>query len=127
MKGGVEMARIGMIGGLGPESTVDFYRRLLDTHERESGAGVNPEIVIYSMDINRLLSMIGQGRLNETLEWILEGIKVLHGSGADFGFISSNTPHIIFDKLKEASPIPLISIVEETRKEVEKRGIKKAA
>jgi aspartate racemase len=46
-------------------------------------------------------------------------------TGADFGFISANTPHIVFDRVKGKSPIPLVSIVEETCKAVSARGIKR--
>ena len=46
-------------------------------------------------------------------------------SGADFAALSANTPHIVFDKLKEQSPIPLISIVEATCEEAKLRGLKK--
>lgn len=38
---------------------------------------------------------------------------------------SSNTPHIVFDKVSSRSPIPMLSIIEETRKNAQKRGLKK--
>jgi len=119
------MARIGMIGGFGPESTLDYYRLLIETHRQEVQDGSNPEIVIYSMDVNKLLNMIANKQWDATVEWLVEGLKVLDKAGADFGFISANTPHIVFDRVKELSPIPLLSIVEETCKSVEKLGIKK--
>ncbi|MGE5605662.1 MAG: aspartate/glutamate racemase family protein [Bacteroidota bacterium] len=49
-------------------------------------------------------------------DWLLKGIDILYKAGADFGIISANTPHVVFDQLKSSSPIPLISIVEETSK-----------
>lgn len=114
-----------MIGGMGPESTLDYYRQIIDTYRREVGYGENPEIVIYSMDVNKLINMMENNQLDQTVEWLLEGLKVLHGAGVDFGFISANTPHIVFDRVKQLSPIPLISIVEETCNEVERQQLKK--
>jgi len=119
------MAKIGMIGGFGPESTLDYYRLIIETHRQIVGDGSNPEIVIYSMDVNKLLYMIANKQWDATVEWLVEGLRVLDKAGADFGFISANTPHIVFDRVKELSPIPLLSIVEETCKVVEKLGIRK--
>lgn len=119
------MVKIGMIGGFGPESTLDYYRLLIETYRNEVGDGSNPEIVIYSMDVNKLITMIESKQWDATIEWLVDGLRVLDKSGADFGFISANTPHIVFDRIKELSPIPLLSIVEETFKVVEKLGIRK--
>jgi len=119
------MARIGMIGGLGPESTLDYYRLLIETHRKSVRDESNPEIVIYSMDINKLIHMMANKQWNDAVNCLVDGLRVLHGASADFGFISSNTPHIVFDRVKELSPIPLLSIVEETCKQVEKNCIKK--
>lgn len=114
-----------MIGGLGPESTLDYYRLLIEEHRSKSKEESNPEIIIYSMDINKLLRLVGNQQWEELTDYLIEGIKVLEKSGADFAFISSNTPHIIFDRLKKLSSIPLISIVEKTSEYIKKLGIKK--
>lgn len=119
------MKKIGMIGGFGPESTLDYYRLLIDQYRLLKGEGSLPEILIYSMDIYALLNMIEQERWDDLTEYLLKGIDALHRAGADFGIISANTPHIIFNKLKELSSIPLISIVEETCKKAEEIGLQK--
>lgn len=124
-KGDEIMAKIGMIGGLGPESTLDYYRLLIEEHKSKSKEEGNPEIIIYSMDINKLLKLVGNKEWDNLTEYLSDGIKTLEKSGADFAFISSNTPHIIFDRLKELSPIPLVSIVEKTCEYIKKTGIKK--
>ena len=121
------MAKIGMIGGFGPESTLDYYRLLIEEHRSKSKEEANPEIIIYSMDINKLLKLVGDKQWEKLTDYLIEGIKVLENSGADFAFISSNTPHIVFDRLRELSSIPLISIVEKTCEHIKKSGIKKVA
>ena len=45
------MQRVGIVGGLGPESTIDYYRRILDKW-RGSNAGTAPSIVIDSLDVD---------------------------------------------------------------------------
>ncbi|HEX3028519.1 MAG TPA: amino acid racemase [Clostridia bacterium] len=119
------MPRIGMIGGLGPESTLDYYKLLIEKHRKELGDGINPEIIIYSMDMYKFLEMMNGKQWDAAASWILNGLEVLHKAGADFGFISANTPHMLFDRIMELSPIPLLSIVEETCSFVEKQGYKK--
>lgn len=119
------MKKIGMIGGCGPESTLEYYRLLIDRYRQLQGEGSLPEIFIYSMDLYVLINMFGQKRWDDLTEYLLKGIKILSKAGADFGFISANTPHIVFNKLKDLSPIHLISIVEETHKEAKKLGLQK--
>lgn len=58
-------------------------------------------------------------------DWLLEKVVSLHKAGAEFAVIGSNTPHIVFDDVSSKSPIPMLSIVEETRKNVQKRGFKR--
>ncbi len=118
------MAKIGMIGGLGPESTLDYYRLLIDEYRSKSNEESNPEIIIYSMDINKLLKLVENEEWDKFVNFLVDGIKVLEKGGADFGFISANTPHIVFDRIKELSTIPLISIVEKTGEYIKREGIK---
>jgi aspartate racemase len=119
------MNKIGMIGGFGPESTLDYYRLLIETYRRETKNENSPEIIIYSMDINILLNLVANKQWDDLTQWLVNGIKVLHKVGADFAFISANTPHIVFDKVNELSPIPLLSIVDETCNYIKKLGLKK--
>jgi aspartate racemase len=119
------MKRIGMIGGFGPEATLDYYRLLIDEYRRVQGEGSLPEILIYSLDVYALFNLIEQKRWNDLTDYLLNGINILAKAGSDFGFISANTPHIVFNKLNCLSPIKLISIVEETRKKVKCIGLKK--
>lgn len=114
-----------MIGGFGPESTLDYYRLLIDHYRLLQGEGSLPEIIIYSMDIYTLLNMVAQKRWDDLTEYLLMGIDTLCRAGADFGIISANTPHIVFNKLIGLSPIPLISIVEETSKKAKEIELQK--
>jgi len=119
------MPVIGMIGGLGPESTLDYYRMLIEKHRAMAKEDKNPEIVIYSVDLYKFMELFGKGDLEAAADQLVAAAESLRKSGADFGFISANTPHIVFDQIKSRSPIPLISIVEETCKVVAERGIKR--
>jgi len=117
--------KIGMIGGFGPEATLEYYRLLIDRYRQQQGTESLPEILIYSMDMYTLFTLVGQSRWDDLTEWLLSGVYTLYKAGADFGIISANTPHIVFDRLRSVSPIPLISIVEETSKKAKEIGLQR--
>lgn len=119
------MKKIGMIGGFGPESTLDYYRLIIETYMKETNGESYPEIIIYSMDMNKLMKLMGNKEWDTLVEWLVNGIEVLHKGGADFAFISANTPHIVFDRVNELSPIPLISIIEATSEYIKDQEIKR--
>ncbi len=118
------MKRIGIIGGLGPEATIDYYRSIIELYRKRQN-GNHPEIIIYSLNMHEFCDKTKYKELDKTISWLADAIKSLHKAGADFGFIASNTPHIVFDEVKALSPIPLLSIVEETCRVVESRKLKK--
>lgn len=113
---------LGIIGGLGPESTIDYYRSLIAEHRATRPQDGQPSIIINSIDFKKALGLVTNGRLIALAEYLVDEIKRLAAAGADFGLLSANTPHIVFDDVARNSPIPLISIVEATREEALARG-----
>lgn len=108
------MKTIGIVGGIGPESTADYYKEIISAFNTKYTALAYPEIIIYSANMNDLMAIIKQAQWDKLAGWLLEKIKRLHAAGAEFGAIASNTPHIVFDEVQKESPIPLLSIVEQT-------------
>jgi aspartate racemase len=120
------MKTVGIIGGIGPESTIEYYRSIIAGYRQQRPDGSSPSILINSMDVWKLLDWMDAGRLNDVTDYLLHGFQKLEQAGADFGIIAANTPHIVFDELQRRSPLPLISIVEATCTEAKKRGIHRA-
>jgi len=116
----------GMIGGIGPESTVDYYRSIIGTYRERTGAADYPEILVYSIDMTRMLDLIGGDRTEDVVELLSGAARSLAASGADFAFMASNTPHYVFREVASRSPIPLLSIVDATCGAVKKAGLKRA-
>ena len=119
------MKTIGILGGLGPESTSDYYKFIISTFNTQYPEHAYPEIIIYSANVNELMQFVKISDWKRMTDWLLEKIKRIHNAGAEFAAIASNTPHIVFDELKQLSPIPLISIVEQTFKKAQKMGLEK--
>lgn len=118
------MKKIGIIGGLGPEATIDYYRIIIESY-RAKHDGNFPEILIYSLNMKELAQMLKNGEPDKQVQWLVYAVKMLHQAGADFALISSNTPHMVFNEVRDLAPIPMLSIVEETCRVVEELGLEK--
>lgn len=116
------MKTLGLIGGTGPESTIDYYR-LLVAKFREQADGHSPPLIITSIDLKQMIEWMTAGNLAAVADGLAAEFIRLHKAGADIGALTANTPHIVFDELQQRSPIPLISIVEATCEEVQARGL----
>jgi aspartate racemase len=115
---------IGIIGGIGPESTIDYYRLFVSIY-REHRPDAYPPVLINSIDLAKALKLVSAGDLAGLTAYLLEEIHRLSRAGASLGLLSSNTPHIVFDEIESASPIPLISIVETACRAAVERKLKR--
>ncbi len=133
------MKTVGIIGGIGPESTIEYYRLIIAAYRaRQSATGVPvdnpaqdprapgyPSIIINSIDLNQLIAWMNANELDNAAEYLVHEIERLARAGADFGTLAANTPHLVFDELRRRSPIPLISIVESTCDAARTLGLKR--
>ncbi len=120
------MKTAGMIGGLGPESTIDYYRMIIARYRARHGNRGYPELIINSLDVDKGIELVDGGQLGELADYLASGVEKLARAGADFGFFAANTPHIVFDQVQQRSAIPLISIVRATSERAKTMGLKKA-
>jgi aspartate racemase len=108
------MKTLGIIGGIGPESTIDYYRLTIATYREQKRDGSYPTIIINSIDLKRVRDLVEAGALKELAEHLVSELHKLARAGAHLGLLAANTPHIVFDDVQQQSPIPLISIVQAT-------------
>jgi aspartate racemase len=116
---------LGMIGGVGPESTVDYYQRIIALYRERNPDGSYPPLIINSIDLTKGRALIDANDRSGLTKYLVDEIQRLVKAGADFGLIAANTPHIVFNEVARASPIPLISIVEATCAAAKARGLRK--
>jgi aspartate racemase len=117
------MKTLGLIGGIGPESTIEYYRLLIAAY-REQRDGNYPPIIINGINLKMLIALMNAGELGKFADEITAEVEKLARAGADFGAFASNTPHIVFDEVQRRSRIPLISIVEATCEKAQSLGLK---
>jgi aspartate racemase len=118
---------LGIIGGIGPESTVDYYQTIVGLYRARKPDGSYPSLVINSVDMQRLRNAFEANDMMAIVDYLLPELHRLHRAGAEFGLLAANTPHLVFDDLERQSPIPLISIVAVTGEAAKARGMKRVA
>jgi aspartate racemase len=119
------MKKVGIIGGIGPASTLDYYSGIISGYREKANDGSYPEIVINSVNITEMLSYVADEDWDALVNMLLNAIAELAKAGADFAAIASNTPHIVFDRVHAEAAIPLVSIVDETCADIRRRGCNK--
>src|SRR5258706_8583192 len=114
---------LGLAGGWGPESTIDYYRRILEEWKRDNPAS-SPSIIIDSLDVDRGLRLVEHDR-PALVEYLATSLRRFGAAGADVAAMAANTPHIVFDELVARSPIPMVSIVEACADEAQRRDLRR--
>lgn len=121
------MKSVGVIGGLGPETTSEFYLDVIFQCQKLNDIQ-RPLIIISSVpllfEIERDLisSNVGKERY---IPFLIEEAKRLEKSGVDFLVMPCNSLHVFIAEIREAVNIPVLSIVEETGEYLNEQGFKK--
>lgn len=117
------MKRVGLVGGLGPESTIDYYRRIIEKWHRADPSSA-PPLMIDSLDVKLALRLVKDDR-PALVRYLRAAVQRLASAGVDFVALTANTPHIVFGEIAAGSPVPLLSIVEACAHEAERRGLRR--
>ena len=119
------MKTVGIIGGIGPDSTIEYYRLIIDLYQERKKDGSFPSIIINSIDLQKIVALIVANELETVTDFLREELGRLESAGASFGLLAANTPHVVFDQVNRDSRIPLISIVQATCDAAKTLGFKR--
>jgi aspartate racemase len=121
------MKTIGILGGLGPEATIDYYKEIINfvNNKNIKGSLAYPEIIIFSVNMARFIGYLDAKDNAAAISYISDCILKLEAAGADFAAISANTPHLFFNEIRKRVKIPLISIVATCLKRAKQMGLKR--
>ncbi len=108
------MKKLGLVGGIGPESTLDYYKGIIARYREKVAIDSYPQMIIDSIDLAEMYAYASDKRWEPFTDRLVESIENLAAGGAELAAMAANTAHIVFDKVSRRSPLPLISIVEET-------------
>ena len=110
------MKKVGLVGGIGPASTLDYYKGICDGYRVKIGGDNYPPMIIDSLNLAEMYSLVANKQWDEFTKRFVDSIKNLAAGGAEFAAMAANTAHIVFDEINRQSPLPIISIIDETCK-----------
>lgn len=119
------MKKIGILGGMSPEASIEYYRLFVDMTREKESSGNYPELIIYNLNFEDFCNPLSRGRHEEVVELLRTKLKSIENAGADFALMASNTPHMYYADLKEEISIPLLSIVKATADAASEKGLRK--
>ena len=105
------MKKLGLIGGIGPESTIEYYRSIEYGVQKKSGQNFFPNITIESLNVFDVLNLCKKQDYDGLTDYLLNGINQLSAAGVQYAALTGITTHIVFDALSKVSPVPLVSMV----------------
>lgn len=118
------MKNIGIVGGLSPESTIIYYKHIIQCYYEKFKDYNFPEIIIYSVSFQKYVEWGSKDKLDIITNDLNNAVNALKRAGADFGIIAANTPHLVFDEVSKNTKLPLISIIDATAEEIQKENFK---
>ncbi len=121
------MKTLGIVGGIGPESTIDYYRFILDGYRARVTDGSAPHLIIDSLDVNRGIALLDANDLAGLADYVSASLDRLRRAGAEIALMAANTPHLVFEEVQRRTPLPMISIVQATCEQARELGLKRLA
>lgn len=121
------MTKAGIIGGIGPESTIAYYRHIVAGYRARAPSGAYPALIINSIDFSAMLALLERDNRVGLVDFLLAEVEALARSGANVALLAANTPHIVFDELQQRAPIRLLSIVQATCQAAQAQGLRRLA
>lgn len=116
--------KIGIIGGLSPESTVSYYLYITRAYIEKFGDCGYPEIIIVSVSREQFYRWRIEGRWDLVTENLIGAAQTLQRAGADIALIATNTMHKVFDEVQQAVSLPLMHILDATIDAIKAQGIR---
>ncbi|RCW40119.1 MULTISPECIES: aspartate/glutamate racemase family protein [unclassified Halanaerobium] len=121
------MKRIGLIGGMSWESSLEYYRIINEEVKKKLGSSHSADLVMYSFDFAEVEKLQHENKWDELTEIMIDKAKLLKNAGAEVIAICTNTMHKMAGEIEENTELPLIHIADSAAAEMEKKDIKKAA
>lgn len=106
--------KIGLVGGLSPESTVHYYEIICREFNRRFGGLQFPELTLESLNLQNLIGRFDANDWNAVGDILLAAISQLQKAGAEFAAILANTPHNAYELIRDRSPLPIVTIMDAT-------------
>ncbi len=117
---------IGILGGMGPAASADFYRKLVDIAQHAYGAEQDadfPAMHLYNLPLFGF-DETGFANPDAVREQLVKAVRILEGAGSDFIVIACNTVHAFYAEMQNAIRVPIVSIIDAVADTVVDKGYK---
>jgi aspartate racemase len=121
----VSMKKIGIIGGLSAESTIEYYKILIKEYNKRKGGKSSPLLIIDSLDLEEAVKLMTNNDWDGVFNIIFQSAKNLERAGAEVIIIATNTIHKVFERLQKKIKTPMISILDVTAEAAKSKNLKK--
>jgi len=122
-----QMKKIGMIGGMSWESSIEYYRIVNQTVREKLGGLHSAKSIMYSVEFAEIEALQHLNRWDELASIMIEAARSLERGGADFVIICTNTMHKLYDEVQNNIQIPMLNIADATAEKIKMKGIDKIA
>jgi aspartate racemase len=116
--------KIGILGGMSPESTVEYYQYITRAYTERFGDYSYPEIIIYSVSFQPYVDWPNAERWDLVAQGLSQAAQKLEAAGADFILIATNTMHLVFDQVQASVSVPMLSLLDAVAQAIQARGLK---
>jgi aspartate racemase len=116
--------RIGILGGMSPESTIEYYQYITRTYTERYGDYGYPEILIYSVSFQPYVDWPADGRWDRVAEGLSAAAQRLEAAGADCVILATNTMHIVVDEVQAAVSVPVLSLLDAVGDAIRSQGFR---
>jgi aspartate racemase len=113
---------LGLLAGLGPAATVDYYMRLVAAFAKRR---VTPRIVMSHAEANVVRELVNAADVERLAAYLAEHVRIVAKAGADFAAIPAVAPHLCAAELERQTPIPLIDVITEFGGELKRQGLRR--
>ena len=115
--------KIGILGGMSPESTVAYYEYITRAYTERFGDYGYPEILIYSVSFQSYVDWANRERWDLMAQGLSQAAQTLADAGADFVLIATNTMHLFFDAVQSNVAVPVLNLLDVVGEVILARGV----
>lgn len=119
------MKKIGLIGGMSWESSLEYYRIINETVKQKLGGLHSAECIMYSVDFDEIEKLQHQGKWEDLTKIMIDCAQRLEKAGANVIIICTNTMHKMAGEVESSINIPLLHIADATAEKIKEKSFKK--
>lgn len=117
------MKRIGLIGGMSWESSIEYYRIINQEINTALGGVHSAKSVMVSLDFGEIEALQMEGDWKEATQIMIRSAREVEKAGADFVLICTNTMHLMAEEVQANIDIPLLHIADATARAIKEKNL----